>query len=100
MCGFVPGPFVNVSIQIGSIRVMSAFACAIVTPGFSRAIPLYPNPARIAFPRSSETGSRTSKSLSTIRNPRGITPTISFGRESTEIFLPTTVGSPPNFRCQ
>ena len=41
-----------------------------------------------------------SASALTILNPCGITPTISFGRESMVIVRPMTDGSPPKRRCQ
>ena len=44
---FFEGPFDQESIQMGSIRDMSALACAMVTPGLRRAIPWNPNPASI-----------------------------------------------------
>jgi hypothetical protein len=100
MCGLLPGPLDHESIQIGNIRATSALASAIVTLGLSRAMALYPNPARISLPRSNASGTITSKSVSTKRNPWGITPTISRGRESTIRLLPIAEGSPPNRRCQ
>ena len=99
-CGSLPGPFDQDSIQIGSMRVRSALACAIVTPGFSRAIPCNPKPARISFERSNASGAITSKSSFPTRNPGGITPTISRECASIIKFRPITERSAPKWRRQ
>ena len=57
-----------------------------VTPGLSLPMPLNPKPARITRPRSNASGRIKSGSVLTTRKPRGMTPTIWRGRESTMRF--------------
>ena len=91
----VLGPFDQVSIQTGNSRARSALACARVTPALSLPMPLNPKPARITRPRSKASGRIKSGSALTTRNPRGMTPAICRGHESTVRFRPMTDRSPP-----
>jgi hypothetical protein len=85
------------------MRARSAFASATVMPVLSRARPKYANGCSGSEARSNRIGPMIrSASVSAIRNPSGMTPTISVGigfpfRVSVR---PITAGSPPKRRCQ
>jgi hypothetical protein len=51
-----PGFIGNFAEAMGSIRAISAFACAIVTPGLSLATPPQQKPIRRTLPRFSRIG--------------------------------------------
>ena len=88
-------------IQMGSIRRTSALACRSETPGFSRAIPTYAwtSLGWSWFP-SKRCGRITSGSAFRNRNPCGMTPMTSRGRESIVMVRPTAARSPPKRRRQ